>query len=66
MVADDQKINLEMMQTHLTELGVYQKCSVCVDGQQAINRCKELIDAALRTNSEELEIMPVSLCLLDF
>jgi hypothetical protein len=59
-------MNLEILQTHLERLGVIKISSVCVDGQQAIDKCKNLIDTVLRESISERSVIPVVLCLLDF
>ena len=66
-MTEDQLINLEILQGHLQTLGLEFMSSMCVDGQQAIDHCKLLIDAALGDKVfVESQVTPISLCLLDF
>lgn len=40
IVADDQLINLEVLKSQLTEMGVQEKCTYCVNGQDAMLQMK--------------------------
>jgi len=70
LVADDQHINIEVLQQHLTKLDVIKRCEFFYDGQLTIDRTKELIDDAISFTTYGLEdvkkLTPVSLILLDF
>lgn len=40
---------------------------MCVDGQEAIDKCKDIVDKALHEKDEFTKsIQPIGLCLLDF
>ena len=47
VVAEDQRINLDVLKGHLQEIGVYGDCAFCIDGQQTIDTCKEILDLAI-------------------
>lgn len=68
MVAEDKVINIEILYNHLKELGVDEQTTICIDGQQAIDKCKDFIDSALHHTDLllELKVKPIALCLLDF
>ena len=67
MVADDQLINIEVIKTHLTELGHINTCNFCINGQETIDKVKELVDTAVREKDAKTKIItPVNFLLLDF
>ena len=53
---------------HLQEIGVFGDCALCVDGQQTIDTCKEILDLAINADLTDAttSITPIELCLLDF
>jgi hypothetical protein len=67
IVAEDQLVNIEIIQGYLKKLSVEELSIVCVNGQIAIDQCKGLIDKAIYENdSLDNVVCPISLCLLDF
>jgi len=68
VIADDQVINVQILEGFFETLDLEDAISVCYNGQKAFDICKALIDEAI----EELGdlhvgcIKPVALCLLDF
>lgn len=69
IVAEDQLINLEILESYVERLDLFEVSNFCINGQQAIDKCKELLDKAMH-EYDELEvdevIRPTSLMLLDF
>jgi hypothetical protein len=51
-------------------MGVYGECAVCIDGQQTIDTCKEIINLAAKDFETVTDvpgsITPIEICLLDF
>lgn len=47
MVAEDKVINLEIIKQYLDKLGVTEQSTICVNGQEALDKCISLIDTAL-------------------
>ena len=47
MAADDQLINLEVLKRQLTDLGLHEKCTYCIDGQQIIEKSKGVLEEAI-------------------
>jgi len=45
VAADDQLINLEVLKNSLNEIGVCEKVQFCVNGQEAIDAVKRIIEA---------------------
>ena len=50
IVADDQLINLEVLKNTLREIGVKEKASYYVNGQEAIDAAKRMIEFHLRNS----------------
>lgn len=68
-MAEDQLVNLEILQGYLQRLGVDKISNICINGQLAIDKCKALIDKALHESqlgTWDQKLQPISLCLLDF
>ena len=57
-------INIETLKNLLDRLGLHQKTDICLDGQLAIDTCKQIIDDALK-RCDKAQIRPIDLCLLD-
>lgn len=55
IVAEDQLINLDILQTYLSDLNLSQISNFCINGQQAIDLCKELLDKALYEDEETVD-----------
>ena len=61
IVADDQLINIQVIQGQMKELGYHHNCEYYYDGQAAIDGAKKLIN-----NADNDDEQPISLMLLDF
>jgi CheY-like chemotaxis protein len=66
VAADDQLINLEVLKTQLTEIGLHSKCTYCIDGQVVIDEVKRILDEEILETSEGDVIRPIDFMLLDF
>ena len=44
MVAEDKVVNIEILYDYLKILKVDEQTTICIDGQQAIDKCKDFID----------------------
>jgi len=60
LVADDQRINLEAMKMNLKEVGFIEGTEYFVNGQEVIDRVKEIFETRIKS------ISPVDALLLDF
>jgi CheY-like chemotaxis protein len=66
VAADDQLINLEVLKTQLTEVGLHSKCTYCIDGQLVIDEVKRIMEDEITASNEGDVIRPVDFMLLDF
>jgi CheY-like chemotaxis protein len=65
-VADDQALTLEITKQILKECGVLKICQFEINGQEAINAAKILVDVALELNNEKkATLRPITCMLLD-
>ena len=51
VVAEDQAVNIDVLQDHLKTLGVFENSEMCIDGQSTIDKCKQIIDKAISGDS---------------
>lgn len=58
------QINVEVIKNNIEKLGLLYQTDFVINGQQAIDKTKKLLDDALK--SESKNIKPISLMLLDF
>ena len=47
MAADDQLINLEVLKRQLTEVGLHEKTTYCIDGMEVIEKSKMVLEEAI-------------------
>jgi CheY-like chemotaxis protein len=66
IAADDQLINLEVLKSKLTEIGVQEKVTYCVNGQDTIDRAKRIIQGSVIKAQMGTTIKPINFLLLDF
>lgn len=66
MAADDQLINLEVLKRQLTDLGLHEKCTYCIDGQQIIEKSKGVLEEAIAVAQTGQKVKPIDFMLLDF
>ena len=66
VAADDQLINLEVLQYYLTEIGLHSKCTYFIDGQVVIDEVKRILDEEILETSEGDVVRPIDFMLLDF
>lgn len=67
IVAEDQLINIEVLKTHMSELGVQQITSFCINGQEAIDTAKRILEQTLVDFEGHVrKLRPISFMLLDF
>ncbi len=66
IAADDQLINLEVLKSKLTEIGVQEKVTYCVNGQDTIDQAKRIIQASVSKAQMGTTIKPINFLLLDF
>lgn len=69
IVAEDQLINMQVIKQQLENLGdsVYDRCDFCHNGQEALEKATDCIKTAIQNSgSEQVQIQPISLVLLDF
>jgi CheY-like chemotaxis protein len=59
-------INIEVLKSQLTEIGVIEKCTFCHDGQSVIEKTKSLLDVYIENCKAGKPALPVAFMLLDF
>jgi len=64
-VADDQKINLELVKLNLSEVGITENVTYCSDGNIAVDVAMGLFQKAMVGN-KTFPVKPIPLMLLDF
>jgi hypothetical protein len=52
VVADDQLINIEVIKSHLAELGLAGSCCFCINGQETIDAVKSIVVEALTNRND--------------
>jgi len=67
VVADDQLMNIEILKSHMQDLGLVDSCLFCINGQDTIDTVKSVVDEALAARDHSKHsLMPVQILLLDF
>jgi hypothetical protein len=64
-VADDQVINLESLKMSIEEIFMLDLSEFYINGQQVVDRVKQLVDERLHT-AKSFPIRPVHALILDF
>ena len=58
-------INIEVLRNHLNELNVAEVTEFCVNGQEAIDVAKDLVNNSIVNRGEQTELCPIRFLLLD-
>ena len=67
IIADDQHINIEVLQQHFESLDVLERCEFFYNGQVTIDRTIELVrDAIAYCPDGSTKLRPIAIMLLDF
>ena len=55
-----------MLKRQLADLGLHEKCTYCIDGQQVIDKTKRILEDAITISNTGQSVKPIDFMLLDF